>query len=345
MSPRRLDRRCWMAAAALASFAGACGGAQAVEEDEVSALLERIETLERQAGRATVQIEEMEERIFLLQDRVDAARVAASRRHDSDYVRSVVTIGPGAQRPVAVPTAAAPPPYPEIDPLASMPALPVQRVGPAAAPQTAAPVEPGWDDVPEVVITNETLEARYGTPADSGGARSSTRSAAAGPRNPQPPVDVGGARLPTSGSPGSSVATPTAGRSAVSPSIGGSGARANYDRALDQFNAGQYAEALQSLTAFVESGPAPDYMDNALFWMGECYYGLGRYNDALGYFQRVVSEYPDGNKVPDSLLKVALSYERLDNVASAREVLSVVVDTYPATDAARRASERLQSLQ
>jgi tol-pal system protein YbgF len=118
-----------------------------------------------------------------------------------------------------------------------------------------------------------------------------------------------------------------------------------YRRALDEFNGGEYERSIESLREFIASGPEDDYMDNALFWLGECHYGLGRYQDALASFQQVVSSYPDGNKVPDSLLKVALTYERLSNDSSAREVLSVLVDTYPSTDAARRAEERLRALQ
>ena len=96
---------------------------------------------------------------------------------------------------------------------------------------------------------------------------------------------------------------------------------------------------------FLASNPEADYMDNALFWIGECHYGLGDYSESIRFFQRVVSEYPDGNKVPDSLLKVALTYERLNDIANAREVLVVLVETYPTTEAARRATERLRELQ
>lgn len=328
----------------------ACGAPQGVTTEELVLLQNRVVQLEREAGSSRVQIEEMEERIFLLQDRVDAARVTAGRRHDAEYVRSVVTIGAGSSRPPQALNAAAPPPFPQVDPLA-VPSLPVQRIGPAAsgaaAPTSADPFAEAWDAEPEVVITNETLAARYGSEPDAsfGASRTTARSAGSA-RVAQPPVDVGSATLSVVPLPqqGTRAAAPVAAPTPV-PVSSSTSARASYDRALDQFNNGQYAEALQSLTTFVDSAPAPDYMDNALFWMGECYYGLGRYNDALGYFQRVVSEYPDGNKVPDSLLKVALSYERLNNVASAREVLSVVTDTYPSTDAARRARERLQSIQ
>lgn len=349
----------WFVLAASTAGLVACGGVQQVSEDDLLAMQERIEELERDAGRSQMVIEEMEERIFLLQDRVEANRIAVDRRHDVEYVRSTVNIGPGAPasaprtRVSVAPTASAPPPYPDIDPLAG---LPVVSVAPAGGTAAVA-VAPAEEEV-ELVITNETLEQRYGpggagaNAENMGGARSAvprvgSRSTPQPGLVAQPPVDVGGATLPVVpvDSSGRAVQSSQATVAAAAPLAPTTSPRGLYDRALDQFNGGQYAEALQSLTSFVDSAPAPDYMDNALFWMGECYYGLGQYSDALGYFQRVVSEYPDGNKVPDSLLKVALSYERLNNVESAREVLSVVLDTYPSTDAARRAQERLQTLQ
>ena len=192
----------------------------------------------------------------------------------------------------------------------------------------------------EVVIDQAAFDARFGQETASAAPPRQRSSSSPTPRTAQPPVDVGSHRLPTSSDDNRPV-RPTA---SASSNSGGS-PREVYDRAVDQFNQAEYADALSSLNEFVLTGPEPDYMDNALFWMGECLYGLGRYTEALGFFQRVVSEYPDGNKVPDSLLKEALTYERLENDSRAREILATLVETYPTTDAADRARQRLRDLQ
>jgi TolA-binding protein len=57
-----------------------------------------------------------------------------------------------------------------------------------------------------------------------------------------------------------------------------------------------------------------------------------------------LERFPDGNKVPDSLLKIGLSYEQLDNRRRASQVLSDLVESYPTSDAARRAEEHLGEL-
>lgn len=336
---------------------GACAST-AVRPDEVAALRSRVDELERQVTRARSSNTDLEERVFLLQDRVEAARIALQRR-GPEGVRTAVHIGlDGSASPstlgqssrATTPSAwANPPPRPEVDPLA---ALPVQRVGP---PQSfePAPEAPSAGPEEEVVITMDHFQARFGATPGAGGSQASHANNGAGERRQGlPPVDTRGMRLPVSDNvPTSPLATPAAAAVPVSATVSASPTStaatglALYRSALDQFNQGDYTASLQSLNAFLESRPEADYMDNALFWIGECYYGMGRYNEALGYFQRVVSEYPDGNKVPDSLLKVALTYERLDNVRSATDVLRVLTDTYPSTDAATRAAERLRALQ
>jgi len=337
---------------------GGCGASQSVATQEaLDAMTMRVEELERSNGRARTQIQDMEERIFLLQDRVEAHRIALGRRNAAEPARSSVHIGPqsntSTRRANQTPTSSAPPPpFPDIDPI-TMPDLPVERVvpetrhQPQGAPVARAHVE---DEGEEVVINMDVYHQRF---AHETSLPSSGRTPSAQPRTSSgayAPVDVGGARLPVPQNvPPMGAGIPPAHADSVSARTsgghGGESPLATYQRALDEFNRAEYIVALASLNEFIRTDPQDDYMDNAFFWIGECYYGMGQYSEALGYFQRVVSDYPDGNKVPDSLLKIALTYERLENVSSAREVLAVLVETYPTTDAARRASERLRALQ
>ncbi len=299
----------------------------------------RVAELERVNGRNRVLLEEMEERVYLLQDRVEAARLALQRRD----LAPVSTVSVPIQQVApyqSFPSASAPSVFAQNNTY-PMPSLPIQQLGPGGQPVWSAsplPVQAQADDeMEEVVITMETLEERFG--AESRAAARTEWSSTGGVHVPAAgnlnvvPVDRASAREHIA--------------AASSPPVAASagGGLSDYRAALDLFNGGNYAQALERLDAFVAGVPEADYMDNAFFWMGECYYGLGRYDQALSYFQRVVSEYPDGNKVPDSLLKVALSHERLSNTSQAIDILSVLAETYPTTDAARRASERLRALQ
>lgn len=327
-------------AASLALGTGCASNARLAQTQQDLVMMNaRVAELERVNGRNRVLLEEMEERVYLLQDRVEAARLALQRRDSAPT--TTISMAPQQALPYqSFPSASAPPvsaqnnTYP-------MPNLPVQRVGPGAQQAWVAPAAPAQaipdGDVEEVVITMETLEARFGAESRAA-ARNEWSSSGGVPVAPSGSLDV----VPVDRAAARSHIASAA--SAPAP-VSSGGGLSDYRAALDLFNDGNYAQALERLDAFVASAPEADYMDNALFWMGECYYGLGRYEQALSYFQRVVSEYPDGNKVPDSLLKVALSHERLSNTTQAIDILSVLAETYPTTDAARRASERLRALQ
>jgi len=57
----------------------------------------------------------------------------------------------------------------------------------------------------------------------------------------------------------------------------------------------------------------------------------------LSYFQRVLFEYPRGNKVPDATLKIALSYISLKQYNEGCRVLNDLIYRYPNSEPARKA--------
>jgi len=116
-----------------------------------------------------------------------------------------------------------------------------------------------------------------------------------------------------------------------------------YRDGLDAYRRADYAVAIQHFEAFLNGNPPHDYIDNALYWLGDAYYGMGNYTQAAAYFHRVVKEHPTENKVPDALLKVGLTYQRLGRDPSAREVFQYLIDTYPLSEAARLARDKLST--
>ena len=317
--------------------------------------------LERSNGRYRVRIEELEERVFLLQDRVEAARLTLERQRTGAPNHDIHLPGPGYPQPSGRDTASSGDFFPQLpvvtlDP--ARPQAPAVRRAPAAPAAPLPPVvvvapEPANNaNGPEVVVdegfyqkwlaTNGSRDAR--TPAKTttmGGGG----GGGGGQRKALPPVVTNGDRLPAATQDSTPVAARAPSETAPAAAPLDGSPLVLYRTSLDAFNQGRYADAKAGLQKFVASGPADDYLDNAFFWLGECAYGEGRYDDALGLFQKVVSEYADGNKVPDALLKVALSYERLQQLDRTKEVLAQLAATYPSTDAARRATERMRALQ
>ena len=85
--------------------------------------------------------------------------------------------------------------------------------------------------------------------------------------------------------------------------------------------------------------------DNAQYWIGESYYTERNYEMALLAFQRVIEDYPRGNKVPDAMLKVALSLKELGRMEEAKKALVKLIQEYPSSEAATIARNRLRNME
>ena len=120
---------------------------------------------------------------------------------------------------------------------------------------------------------------------------------------------------------------------------------AMYQRAFSLFQQREFGEASIAFEEFVRANPTHEYADNAYYWMGECFYGQGEFVLAIGEFQKIPELYPGGNKVPDSLLKIALSYDNLNNKKNAEKTLRQLIDAYPQSEAAKLARQKLAKIQ
>ncbi len=124
-----------------------------------------------------------------------------------------------------------------------------------------------------------------------------------------------------------------------------SGVAGDYERAMDTYRAGKYADAEAAFEEIVRDHPNHDYADNALYWQGEAAYDQAHYADALEAFTAVVERYGGGGKAPDALLKIGLCYGRLGDTANARDVLTQLVAAYPRSEASKIAKRKLAELE
>lgn len=340
--------RALILSAALASTAGCAHQAQqksAAQQQQIQSLQARLDEAERTNGRLAVRIEELEDDVFLLQDRVDANRIALQRRG---------IMGPQAQannlqKPAPAPetywgaSAPAENPYATSRPVTRIPLgggenrdwqvqgeSYVEQIPTSAVEPT--PVGPADDS--DLVITEKEFNAFEAQHGLSSSASKGSSSSTTGKKVAQPPVTD--EKLPTSAELDSGAAAPTPAAPAARKDALGS-----YKDALAEYRSGEYRAALTSFEAFLAAGPDPDYLDNALYWIGECHFGLGQYDDAVNFFQRVMREQPDGNKVPDAMLKMSLAFDRVGRGDEATRLLEDLNRQYPATNAGRLASQKL----
>ncbi len=104
------------------------------------------------------------------------------------------------------------------------------------------------------------------------------------------------------------------------------------------------AESRTVLTKFLQTYPTSKLAPNALYWLGETYYSEKRYAQSILKFKEVGQRFPKANKVPDSLLKIGLAYDKLGDAENARFYLNTLISDYPKSNPASIARSRLKEI-
>ena len=118
-----------------------------------------------------------------------------------------------------------------------------------------------------------------------------------------------------------------------------------YNASKDSFDQGRFEEGIEGFTTFLDRYPKSELADNAQYWIGECYMALGRYDLAIPAYEEVKKKYPKGNKVPDAMLKQAMAFLEIDDKTSTRILLKRIISTFPESDQAKVAEQRLKTLE
>jgi len=121
-------------------------------------------------------------------------------------------------------------------------------------------------------------------------------------------------------------------------------AKKDYDEAWRLVERKDFRAAIPRFREFLKKYSNSDFADNAQYWLGECYYGLKEYDQAILEFDAVRRKYPKGDKVPAALLKQGFAFAELGDKVDARLILQELVDRFPQSEEAGRAKQRLKTL-
>lgn len=262
-----------------------CGGGMKQVEQDLRSLRTRVDSLARSTSAIRNRMEDVENRVLLIQDEVDTQKVAAMR---------------GGSRPVA------PLPLPTVK------LTPVREESiPIRAP------EPDYDTSDFLTGEQKASDSVYQELDDSGRLVSSGRRTRK--PEPRPRLKVRSAKPPKKK------------RASKAP---GPDPLREYGRAYEIYKQGRSREAIVLFREFVQKYPRHAYADNAQYWVGECLYDLRDFEGAKREFMAVVTEHPDGNKVPDAMVKVGLCGKNMGQNDEARRMFNTVMLTYPDSEAA-----------
>lgn len=113
-------------------------------------------------------------------------------------------------------------------------------------------------------------------------------------------------------------------------------ARDEYDAAYGYVLNGEYELAETSFKTFIAHHPTDKRVGSAQFWLGESYYVRSRNKEAADAFLKSYTQFPDGPKAPDSLLKLGLSLAALGEKKAACTTYDELVTKYPKASRALR---------
>ena len=114
-----------------------------------------------------------------------------------------------------------------------------------------------------------------------------------------------------------------------------------YDLALRDYQRGSYDVAVRQFTQYIEYFPDSDLADDAQFYIGDSYYTQSLYTQALDAYEVLLDTYPDGSKVPATLLKIAFIKVARKEPSDARSYLERVIGEFPDSEEAQLARMRL----
>ena len=117
-----------------------------------------------------------------------------------------------------------------------------------------------------------------------------------------------------------------------------------YEDALAVFRKGDFAAASSAFNDFIKRHPKSGYVVPSLFWLGNAQYANRSYTNAITNFNTLLNKAPNHMRAADAMLSVANCQLELKDIKAARKTLGDVVKSYPHTEAASAASERLAKL-
>ncbi len=322
-------------AIALAAFCTAAAH-PAAAQDSASEIFVRLDQLENQVRQLTGQIEELQYRnqqlenlVHRMQEEATARPQAMARGNTAPPPASAPPLSSGrgdAFDPTRNPSA------PGVPRALGQPGRQADAGGAPDYPGRPAGSLPGG--APQIA-TNEEVGAPGGRPPGapldlstmSGAAVNDPSLTPRGPAQAPPP-----SRNPTAvGATAAATLPPT-----QSP-------RDEYDLGYGYILRKDYAQAEQTLRAFLQKYPNDRLAAEAQFWLGESMFQRQNYRDAASAFLEMSKKYESHPKAPNALLRLGESLAALHEHELACATLGEVTRKYPkASNGVKQATEREQ---
>ena len=117
-----------------------------------------------------------------------------------------------------------------------------------------------------------------------------------------------------------------------------------YNKSYRAVRDGKNEEAIRGFRRFLRLFPKSQLAAHSQYWLGEAYYALKRYPEALDEFLNLITRYPKSRKIPDAYYKRGLIYIRRALSLNATLEFENLLEKFPAHPLAEKARVQLQNL-
>jgi tol-pal system protein YbgF len=117
-----------------------------------------------------------------------------------------------------------------------------------------------------------------------------------------------------------------------------------YNDALRDYNANKNDLAVQEFTQYLQVYGNTDLAGNAQFYLGEISYRQQNFSGAVQAYNKVLDQYPGGNKTASAQLKKAYALLELGQRDAGVQELRSLISRYPKSPEALQARDRLTKL-
>lgn len=117
--------------------------------------------------------------------------------------------------------------------------------------------------------------------------------------------------------------------------------QAMYAAAKAHYDQGRMEQARKGFIELLKAYPKSSTADNAQFWIGETFYQQKWYEKAILEYQKVIENFPKGNKVPAALLKQAFAFQKIGDTSNAKLILKECSQKYPSSNEGKIAAQKL----
>jgi TolA-binding protein len=122
------------------------------------------------------------------------------------------------------------------------------------------------------------------------------------------------------------------------------GATDLFENARADYMVGNYGLSVQGFTAYLKASPQAANAALAEYYIGEAYRLDRKLNEALAAYERVIANHTTSEQVPNARFRRAEVLKELGRVNEARAEYEMVLKTWPNTQTAILAKQRLAEL-